>query len=115
MFRLITIAAMACVGAAACGSQHPSPANTSGSSSPAAPTTTSTTVPRSASSTTTVPPVASSTPDCVGLSICPPARPDAEGNPQCYYSDGWQANSAGAGIEIWYFHEPQNLSKPDKA
>jgi hypothetical protein len=115
MFRLITIAAMACVGLSACGSQHPSRSNTSGSSSTAASTTTSTTVPHSASPTTTVSPAAtSSTPDCVGLSICPPAPPDAEGNPQCYYSDGWQANSAGAGIEIWYFHEPQNLSKPDK-
>lgn len=53
-------------------------------------------------------------PACVGLSICPPPPPDAEGNPGCYYSDGWQGISSGAGIEVWYFHEPQNLSKPDK-
>ena len=54
------------------------------------------------------------TPQCVGLSICPPPPPDAEGNPACYFSDGWQGNATGAGIEVWYFHEPQNLSKPDK-
>ncbi|WP_245604692.1 hypothetical protein [Mycobacterium genavense] len=36
------------------------------------------------------------------------------GQPGVLLSDGWQANSAGAGIEVWYFHEPQNLSKPDK-
>jgi hypothetical protein len=48
------------------------------------------------------------------LSICPAPPPDAEGNPACYYADGWRANASGAGIEVWYFHEPQNLSKPDK-
>jgi hypothetical protein len=58
------------------------------------------------------PPTATGTPPCVGLSICPPPPPDAEGNPGCYYADGWQGS--GAGIEVWYFHEPQNLSKPDK-
>ncbi len=41
-----------------------------------------------------------STPVCIGLSSCPAAPPDAEGNPACYYSDGWRANSAGAGIEV---------------
>ncbi|EUA10782.1 hypothetical protein I546_3358 [Mycobacterium kansasii 732] len=50
----------------------------------------------------------------MGLSICPPPPPDAEGNPACFYSDGWQATSSGAGIEVWYFHEPHNMSKPDK-
>jgi hypothetical protein len=54
------------------------------------------------------------TPPCVGLSICAPPPPDAEGNPACYYADGWQGTATGAGIEVWYFHEPQNLSKPDK-
>ncbi|WP_244232417.1 hypothetical protein [Mycobacterium innocens] len=48
------------------------------------------------------------------MSICPPPPPDAEGNPGCFYSDGWQATSSGAGIEVWYFHEAQNMSKPDK-
>lgn len=55
-----------------------------------------------------------STPQCVGLSICPTPSPDAEGNPACYYADGWRANSGGPGIEVWYFHEPQNMGKPDK-
>jgi hypothetical protein len=59
------------------------------------------------------PPTATSTPSCVGLSICPPPPPDAEGNPGCYYSDGWRGDGSG-GIEVWYFHEPQSLSKPDK-
>ncbi|WP_231982253.1 hypothetical protein [Mycobacterium sp. E2327] len=58
------------------------------------------------------PPTATGTPSCVGLSICPPPPPDADGNPGCYYADGWQGS--GAGIEVWYFHEPQNISKPDK-
>jgi hypothetical protein len=48
------------------------------------------------------------------LSICPPPPPDAEGNPPCYYADGWQATASGAGIEVWYFHEPQSLSKPER-
>ena len=53
------------------------------------------------------------TPDCVGLSVCTPPPPDAEGNPPCYYSDGWQPTGSGTGIEVWYFREPQNLSKPE--
>jgi hypothetical protein len=52
------------------------------------------------------------TPTCVGLSICPPPPPDAEGNPGCYYADGWQADRDGIGV--WYFHQPANLSKPDQ-
>ncbi len=114
MFRLIATIAVGCLAAAACGSQQASRPNASSSSS-AKPSTSSTTVSSTPSSSTTAAPAAtSSTPGCVGLSICPPPPPDAEGNPACFYSDGWQANSAGAGIEIWYFHEPQNLSKPDK-
>jgi hypothetical protein len=57
---------------------------------------------------------ATSTPRYIGLSICPPSPPYAEGNPACYYADGWQGNESGAGIEVWYFREPQNLSKPEK-
>ena len=60
------------------------------------------------------PPTPTTTPQCVGLSSCPTPPPDAEGNPACYYADGWQASATGGGIEVWYFHEPQNLSKPDK-
>ena len=109
--RLFGLGAIA-LGIAACGSHQASGPNTSSSSS-AKPSPSSTTA---AAPSTTVAPAGttSAPPDCVGLSICTPPPPDAEGNPACYYSDGWQANSAGAGIEIWYFHEPQNLSKPDK-
>jgi hypothetical protein len=109
--KLLAIVALVCVAGAACGSQQPSKPSASATSATNAPTSSSTTPSHSTSSSTGTP---SSTPACVGLSICPPPSPDAEGNPGCYYSDGWQANSAGAGIEIWYFHEPQNLSKPDK-
>jgi hypothetical protein len=53
------------------------------------------------------------TPACVGLSICPPPPPDAEGNPACYYADGWAASVSGSAIDVYYFHEPRNGSKPD--
>jgi hypothetical protein len=65
-----------------------------------------------ACATTSAQTTPTTTPDCVGLSICAPP-PDADGNPACYFSDGWQATGSGAGIEVWYFHEPQNLSKPE--
>jgi hypothetical protein len=109
--RLVGTIAMGCLAATACGSP-PASRSTASSSSAAKPSPSSTT----ASPRTTVAPASTSSgaPDCVGLSICAPPPPDAEGNPACFYSDGWQANSGGAGIEIWYFHEPQNLSKPDK-
>jgi hypothetical protein len=109
--KFVAIVAIACAAVTACGSHPPSQPGTSVTSSTTAPTSSSASVSRSTSSSAGTP---SSTPACVGLSICPPPSPDAEGNPGCYYSDGWQGNSAGAGIEIWYFHEPQNLSKPDK-
>jgi hypothetical protein len=96
--RLIAITALGCAGVAACASQPPPPKATGPG----------TTVTVSQATATT------STPQCVGLSICPPPPPDAEGNPACYYADGWRANASGDGIEVWYFHEAQNLSKPDK-
>ncbi|MCV7440775.1 hypothetical protein H7K33_00885 [Mycobacterium paraense] len=58
-------------------------------------------------------PTATSAPACVGLSVCPPPPPDAEGNPGCYYADGWR-DASGGGIEVWYFHEPQNISTAGK-
>ncbi|WP_293037308.1 hypothetical protein [Mycobacterium sp.] len=76
--------AFGCAGLITCGSQH-----AAATTAPAAPA-------------------------CVGLSICPPPPPDAEGNPGCYYSDGWRADASGAGIEVWYFQDPQSPSKPDK-
>ncbi|WP_297700332.1 hypothetical protein [Mycobacterium sp.] len=74
----------------------------------------STSVPPSPTAAGTVVPSPSGTPACVGLSICPPPPPDAEGNPPCYYSDGWRADNSGAGIEVWYFQDPQSPSKPDR-
>ncbi len=59
------------------------------------------------------PATATSAPACVGLSSCPPPPPDAEGNPGCYYADGWR-DAPGGGIEVWYFHEPKNISRADK-
>jgi hypothetical protein len=92
--RLLAILVMGWVSVAACASQQSSP-------------------PRAI--VAQVSPVTStSAPQCIGLSICPPPPPDAEGNPACYYADGWREIGPGAGIEVWYFHEPQNLSKSDK-
>jgi hypothetical protein len=103
--RLTAMSLMACVCVTACGSHQPLPPGASGPS---------TTKPSTTISTTISPRAPSSTPQCIGLSICPPPPPDAEGNPACYYADGWRATESGAGIEVWYFHEPQNMSKPDK-
>ncbi len=97
--RLMAVLLMGCVGVASCTSQQPSPPKASGVIS-------RTLIPQDSTTTTT------GTPQCVGLSICPPPPPDAEGNPACYYADGWRGNPSGTGIEVWYFREPQNLSKP---
>ena len=106
--QLLAVVAMGCAATAACAS--PQPPQASGSSTTKSPTAVSavSTAASPAPTTTT------SAPQCVGLSICPTPAPDAEGNPACYYADGWRANSAGNGIEVWYFHEPQNMGKPDK-
>jgi hypothetical protein len=112
--RLMATVAVGCAAVTACGSHQAAGFGSSASSS-AKPVTSSSAAPPGPPRTTAVAPAGtSSAPDCVGLSICTPPPPDAEGNPACFYSDGWQANSGGAGIEIWYFHEPANLSKPDK-
>jgi hypothetical protein len=113
--RLLAISLMACVGVTACESRQPSPPSASGPSATKPSTTSSTTVSPSTPTSTTISPTGpSSTPPCIGLSICRPPPPDAEGNPACYYADGWRANESRAGIEVWYFHEPQNMSKPDR-
>ncbi|RFZ42404.1 hypothetical protein MSS4_04796 [Mycobacterium marinum] len=107
-FRLPVIILAGWAVIAGCTSGRPAPPAASAPSSstsavnPATPMTTRT----GASPTTTAP--------CVGLSICPPPPPDAEGNPACFYSDGWQPTSSGSGIEVWYFHEPQDMSKSGK-
>jgi len=113
--RVIAISLMACVGMTACASHQPSPPGASGPSATKPSTTIGTTISPGSPAGTTIPPTASgSTPSCIGLSICPPPPPDAEGNPACYNADGWRPNESGPGIEVWYFHEPQNMSKPDK-
>jgi hypothetical protein len=108
MSKAIRVLAILLIGVAACASQQPSSPKASGPSTTKPPPATSATVAQRASTTPT------STPQCVGLSICPLPPPDAEGNPACYYADGWRGNASGAGIEVWYFHEPQSLSSPDK-
>jgi hypothetical protein len=111
---LVPIIAMGCVAIGACQPQQASPPNASVSGSTTSATHNGTAAsygtPANATAPQTTP---TTTPTCVGLSICE-QPPDAEGNPACYYSDGWRANDAGIGIEVWYFHEPQNLSKPEK-
>lgn len=105
VFRSIVAATMACV--VACGSHThaagPSPAKASPSIAQS--TLRATPVPSAAPTTT---------PQCIGLSICRPPPPDAEGYPPCYYADGWRTDGSGAGIEVWYFHDPQAPAKPDK-
>jgi hypothetical protein len=42
------------------------------------------------------------------MSICTPPPPDAEGNPACFYRDGWAADTSGSGINVYYFREPSD-------
>ncbi|WP_231975427.1 hypothetical protein [Mycobacterium sp. E1715] len=105
--RLVAVLAMASAGLVACGSQHAA-APAASSSSAAKPSPPPSPIASSSTPTTT------SAPDCVGLSICRPPPPDAEGNPACYYADGWRGDSSGTGIEVWYFRDPQSPPKPDK-
>ena len=99
----------AALGLAACSSSSPSPPQAATASSttqqPAVTTT------RAAPNATAAPHATagpSTTPPCVGLSICPPPPPDAEGNPACYYRDGWAADTSGSGINVYYFRESPN-------
>jgi hypothetical protein len=96
-------------GLAACSSSSPS--------RPQAATASSTTPPPAITTTPAVPNATaaphatagpSTTASCVGLSICPPPPPDAEGNPACYYRDGWAADTSGSGIDVYYFRESPN-------
>jgi hypothetical protein len=106
------IAAVGCFGLAACSSSSPSQPHTTTASSttrqlsgPAAPHATA------APSATAAP--GAPTP-CVGLSICPPPPPDAEGNPACYYRDGWDADPSGSGINVYYFRELSNAANGEQ-
>ena len=40
--------------------------------------------------------------------MCTPPPPDADGNPACYYRDGWAADTSSSGINVYYFREPSN-------
>jgi hypothetical protein len=89
----IAIATLVCVGAAACSSSsHSNPQAAPASSPSEKPSATATAAPTTTTS-------------CVGLSICTPPPPDAEGNPTCYYRDGWEADPSGSGINVFYFRE----------
>jgi hypothetical protein len=89
-------------GLAACSSSSPSQPQAATASS----TTTQPALPAPATPKATASP--STTPPCVGLSICPAPPPDAEGNPGCYYRDGWAIDTSGSGIDVYYFREPPN-------
>ena len=89
----IFITALGCFGAAACSSSlHSNPQAAPASSPSEKPSATATAAPTTTTS-------------CVGLSICPPPPPDAEGNPACYYRDGWEGDPSGSGINVYYFRE----------
>ncbi|MGO9104012.1 MAG: hypothetical protein ACLP9Y_33035 [Mycobacterium sp.] len=42
------------------------------------------------------------------MPICTPPPPDVEGNPACYYRDGWAAETSGSEINVYYFRESSN-------
>ena len=98
----IVIAAVGCFGAAACSSSSPShPQAATASSTTQKPTATTTAAPTTTTS-------------CVGLSTCTPPPPDAEGNPACYYRDGWAADPSGTGINVYYFREPSDAANAEQ-
>ena len=89
----VVIATLVCFGAAACSSSSHSNPQAAPASSPS----------EKPSATVTAP--TTTTTSCAGLSICTPPPPDAEGNPACYYRDGWAAAPSGSGINVYYFRE----------
>ena len=91
LIRRLVLTAVGCLSAAACSSSPPT--HPQAATPPSAPATAS---------------------SCVGLSICPPPPPDAEGNPGCYYRDGWAADPSGAGINVYYFREPSDSAKAEQ-
>jgi hypothetical protein len=105
---LIVIAAIGCVGVAGCSSSTPPQRQASATSS----TTQSTPITTSATPSATAAPAAPT--PCVGLPSCPTPPPDAEGNPACYYRDGWDADPSGSGINVYYFREPSNMSNAEQ-
>lgn len=120
--QVIVIAAIACVGVAACGHSQPSAPQASitrsavqANSATGAPSTAAGSATATASNGTAAPNATagtSTTATCVGLSVCTPPPPDAQGNPPCYYRDGWEADPAGGTINVYYFRDPSNAAKP---
>ena len=111
----ITIAAVGSLGLAACSSSAPSqPQAATSSSTVSQPSVT----PSGAAPTATAAPNATAAPStttsCVGLSICTPPPPDAEGNPACYYRDGWVGDTSGSGINVYYFRESSNAANGEQ-
>lgn len=111
----VTIAAVGSLGLAACSSSAPSqPQAATSSSTVSQPSVT----PSGAAPTATAAPNATAAPStttsCVGLSICTPPPPDAEGNPACYYRDGWVGDTSGSGIDVYYFRESSNATNGEQ-
>ena len=98
----VVIATLVCFGAAACSSSSHSNPQAAPASSP------------SEKPSATVTAATTTTTSCAGLSICTPPPPDAEGNPACYYRDGWAADPSGAGINVYYFREPSDSAKAEQ-
>jgi hypothetical protein len=96
-------------GLAACSSSSPSQPDAA---------TASSTTPQPAVTTTRVAPNATAAPSttdsCVGMSICAPPPPDADGNPACFYRDGWAADTSGSGINVYYFRESADAVNSDQ-
>ncbi|WP_196770771.1 hypothetical protein [Mycobacterium colombiense] len=111
---LRALVAIGCTGLVACGSPHAAQSTTPGPTSTKSALAASTSAAPSTPAAAPVVPGATGAQPCVGLSICTPPPPDAEGNPPCYYADGWRADASGAGIEVWYFQDPKSPSQPDK-
>jgi hypothetical protein len=96
-------------GLAACSSSSPSrPQAATASSTTPQPAVTSTRAAPHATAAPNATAAPSTTEPCVGMSICTPPPPDAEGNPACFYRDGWAADTSGAGINVYYFRESSN-------
>lgn len=108
MIARVIVAAVGCIGLAACSSSSPSQPQATTASS----TTRHPTVSASAAPSATAAPNAPT--PCVGLSVCPPPPPDAEGNPACYYRDGWDADPSGSGINVYYFRDPSNAANGEQ-
>jgi hypothetical protein len=107
-------AAVGCFGLAACSSCSPSQRQAATASSPTPQPTVSGTATPSATAAPNATAAPSTTAPCVGLSICAPPPPDAEGNPACYYRDGWDADPSGSGINVYYFREPSNAANGEQ-